>query len=188
MLRRTALLLVLITISISSSLHAQSKDNSPEWKALQFLIGQWEGVEYGKSDTGTGVRSYSPVLDQRFLYVRNVSRMGSEKDSLGEGKEDWSFFSWDKYREKVIFRQFQEQGFVYYYVLDSMSADRKTMTFTTERIENVPNGWVARTTFIFNDNDHFTETFELSPAMMAFDKYLEKHWTRKKFEGDNVTN
>lgn len=180
MLLRTAVFLVLTMILNSSGLYAQSKENSLEWKTLQFLVGQWESVEEGKTGTGTGNRSYSPILDQRYLYALSVSRTGSEKDSLSEGKEDWSFFSWDKYREKVIFRQFQEQGFVYYYVLDSLSFDGTTMTFTTERIENVPDGWAARTTFIFEDNDNFTEIFELSPAMMSYDKYLEKHWTRVK--------
>jgi len=144
------------------------------------MVGEWDGVAQGKTSTGTATRTVAPVLENKYLFARSVSSMGGAHDSLANGKEDWGFFSWDKYREKVIFRQFQSQGFVYYYVLDSIYDGGNALTFSTERIENVPDGWNARLTFKKEDNDHFTETFELSPAMMSFDVYMEKQWTRKK--------
>jgi hypothetical protein len=144
------------------------------------MVGEWDGVTEGKAGTGTATRTVTPILDNRYLFARSFSSIGEQHDSLANGKEDWGFVSWDKYRENVIFRQFQSQGFVYYYVLDSIYDGGNTASFSTERIENVPDGWTSRLTFRKEDNDHFSETFELSPAMMSFDVYMEKHWTRKK--------
>lgn len=78
-----------------------------------------------------------------------------------------------------MLRQFHVEGFVNQYVVSSISADRKTVVFETESIENIPPGWRARETYrILNENE-FVETFELAQPGKEFAVYTENRFKRK---------
>ena len=51
-------------------------------------------------------------------------------------------------RKTFVFRQFHGEGFVNQYTLDSLSGDKKMLVFVSEAIENIPQGWRARETYI----------------------------------------
>ncbi len=79
-----------------------------------------------------------------------------------------------------MLRQFHVEGFVNQFVMTSMSEDRKTFTFTSENIENIPAGWRARETYKFIAADEFIEVFELAEPAKDFEKYTENRYRRKK--------
>jgi hypothetical protein len=83
-------------------------------------------------------------------------------------------------REKYILREFHSEGFINQYVIDSLSADNKTMIFVSEAIENIPPGWRARLSFRIQNENEFHETFELAAPGKDFSIFLENKWTRVK--------
>lgn len=98
----------------------------------------------------------------------------------GESHEDWGLISFDKSRKQFVLRQFHVEAFVTQYVVTSVSADGKTIVFTSESIENIPAGWRARETYRIVSDDEFTETFELAGPGKEFEVYTENRLRRKK--------
>lgn len=47
-------------------------------------------------------------------------------------------------------------------MMDSISADKKTVVFISESIENIPGGYRAKETNRFISNDEIEETFEIA--------------------------
>ena len=69
-----------------------------------------------------------------------------EKNPEGEVHEDWAFFSFDQNRNSLVMRQFNVEGFVNRYVLDSLSSDGSRLILISENSENAPPGLMARYT------------------------------------------
>src|SRR6266566_1111920 len=86
----------------------------------------------------------------------------SQRSQKGEFHQDWGMMSFDKGRKNFVFRQFHVEGFVNQYVMTSSSADGKTIVFTSESIENIPEGYRARETYKTMGRDEFTEFFEIA--------------------------
>jgi len=102
-----------------------------------------------------------------------------EKNPKGEIHEDFGFFSFDTIRKKFVFRQFHGEGFVNQYVLDSISDDKKTLTFVSELIENAPPGLKAKLSYtVLNDNE-FQLSFELAFPGQEFACYSTGKLKRK---------
>ena len=70
-----------------------------------------------------------------------------------------------------MFRQFHVEGFVNTYVQD-LEAKTGTVVFVSEGIENIPPGYRARETYIFNGPDEVEEVFELAEPSKEFALYL----------------
>lgn len=79
-----------------------------------------------------------------------------------------------------MLRQFHSEGFVNQYVMTSASANGKTIVFTWESIENIPEGYRARETYQVVGPDEFMEIFEIAPPGKDFELYNEGHFKRKK--------
>jgi hypothetical protein len=92
------------------------------FERLAFLIGKWEGTSDGQPGNGTVRREYTRALNTRFVRVHNRSEYPAQpKNPKGEIHEDEGFFSFDKARKRVVFRQFHTEGFVNTYVEDAES-------------------------------------------------------------------
>lgn len=94
--------------------------------------------------------------------------------------EDRGFISYDKGRQTFVLRQFHIEGFVNQYVLESRSADGKTLIFVSESIENIPKGYRARETYQLINENEFTETFELAEPGKDFELYSKAVLKRVK--------
>ena len=106
---RRSLLWVLIQIYSSATVLAQEGP----WAPLQFLVGSWNGEETGAAGIGKGDRVYEFIFGGPFLHARNTSRFPpQEKNPEGEVHEDWSFFSHDRTRDRIVLREFYIEGFV----------------------------------------------------------------------------
>ena len=74
--------------------------------------------------------------------------------------EDHGFVSYDRIRKTFVLRQFQIEGFVNQFRIESISPDGKIIVFMSESIENIPAGWRAKETYQIQSKDEFVEIFE----------------------------
>lgn len=108
---------------------------------MKFFLGSGKGTGTGESGNSTVERTYHFVLNDKFIHRVNTSTYApQEKNPKGEIHHHLDVFSYDKGRKKFILRQFHQEGFVNEYVLDSIFADGKYISFVTELIENIPAG------------------------------------------------
>jgi hypothetical protein len=160
--------------------HTQQARQADPLEPLAFLVGNWEGTSEGQPGKAVVMREYSPALNGRFVRVRTRSEYPvQEKNPKGEIHEDEGFFSFDRARKRIVFRQFHVEGFVNQYVQD-VEAPEKRIVFTTESIENIPSGWRARETYIVHGPDEFEELFELAPPDQPFTLYSRARLSRVK--------
>lgn len=148
------------------------------FERLAFFIGKWEGTSDGQPGKGTVRREYARVLNDRFIRARNRSEYAPQpKNPKGEIHEDEGFFSFDKTRKRVVFRQFHIEGFVITYV-DAAESSSTKVVFTSEAIENIPAGFRARETYLVQGPDAFEEVFELAEPGKPFEVYSRTRFTR----------
>ncbi len=148
--------------------------------ALAPLLGKWTGTSEGQPGTGTVERDYERALGSRFIRARNRSTyLPQERNPKGEVHEDEGFFSFDRARKRIVFRQFHIESFVTTYVQDA-DARPGAMSFTSEAIENIPPGWRARETYLFHGPDDVEEVFELAESGKPFAIYSRTRLKRMK--------
>lgn len=169
--------LLLLPVTLQGQLTRQDSI----WLPLKTLIGTWEGTGGGQPGMGRYERSYSFVLNKKYIEVRNRSEYPpTEKNPDGERHEDLGYISFDRLRHTFVLRQFHIEGFVNQYFLDSVSADGKTMFFLSEALENSPRGWRASETYHFHSDTEFTETFQLAAPGQPFETYTRATLKRKQ--------
>lgn len=175
----------LFAVGLALGLPAQ--ENSPvaprpdPWAPVRFLLGQWEGTAQGEPGTGTAVREYGFILNNRYIEVRNQSTYPpQEKNPKGEIQQDRGMISYDRTARKLVLRQFNVEGYVNHHVLDSVPPDGRRVVFVTAAIENIPPGWRGRETYTWVSADEFTEKFELAEPGMEFATYSESRFRRKR--------
>ena len=113
---------------------------------MHFIIGEWEGAGTGFGYEKSRIHSAFRVdMNGMYIEVNNVSEFEpTEKNSDGEHHIDKGFLSYDNFRRTIIYRQFNNEGFVNQYVLvDSLSTD-SLLVFETESCENFTPGGKAR--------------------------------------------
>jgi hypothetical protein len=160
--------------------NAQKSKADSLWMPFQPFIGTWTGTGDGADGKGTYERTYQFVLNKSYIELRNKAVYAPTKENPKEYiHEDVGYFSYDKMRRSFVFRQFHGEGFVTQYTLDSLSADKKTMVFVSETIENIPHGWRARETYTIT-KDGITELFELAEPEKEFAHYTSARFTKKK--------
>jgi hypothetical protein len=81
--------------------------------------------------------------------------------------------SFDKARRKFVLRQFHVEGFVNQY------AGGEDLRFESESIENIPAGYRARETYVFDGDDAFVERFEMAAPGKEFAVYSEARFRRR---------
>jgi hypothetical protein len=181
--RRAAIAMVLLATAYSPAVVRSQSQPSPPADALApiaGLIGRWVGTAEGQPGKGTVERVYERVLGSRFIQVRNRSTYPpQEKNPKGEEHEDLGFFSFDRARKAIVFRQFHVEGFVNQYVLDPASTAER-IVFTSEAIENIPPGWRARETYVRSTPDQLEEVFELAEPGKDFEVYSRSRLKRAR--------
>jgi hypothetical protein len=171
---------IIFVLGITCLLFAQESNPVDIWEPFRYFEGAWTGEETGKSGVGQGERSIEFIMNEKYLFYKNVSRFEpQEKNPKGETHEDWTFFSYDKIRQTYIMREFHSEGFVNQYVLDSLSENSKSFIFNSEQLENAPHGLRARVSFTILDENKFREIFELAFPGKDFSIWLENIWRRK---------
>lgn len=118
------------------------------FEKFNFLLGRWTGTGSGFGNEKSTIHSeFKLIMDGKYLEIKNNSIFDpTESKPEGEHHIDWGILSFDKNRERIIYRQFNNEGYVNQYLFnDSLSID-ETLIFETESIENFPKGGRARWT------------------------------------------
>jgi len=83
------------------------------WKPFRFFEGRWEGKGEGKPGISQGKQTWEFILRGKFLQIRNEARFEPQgPNTASEVHEDFGILSYDKARQKYVFRQFHVEGFV----------------------------------------------------------------------------
>ncbi len=131
---------------------------------LSFLMGDWIGTGSGFGNNKSEVESsFRFIMNGKYIEVKNESRFEpTEKNPKGEHHIDKGFISYDSSRKAIVFRQFNNEGYVNQYVLnDSLSSDSQ-LVFETEIIENFVPGGKARWTIKRNSETQIVTIFDVS--------------------------
>ncbi len=161
-----------LLMAISVTVSAQTSKQDSLWAPFKFFVGEWHGEAEGQSGKGTYERSYQFTLKNRFIEIKNTATYPpQEANKKGEVHEDRGFISYDQMRKTFVLRQFHVEGFVNQYKLESISDDGKTITFVTEGIENIPDGFRAKEVYQLTSDNEFTETFSIAEPGKDFEVY-----------------
>jgi hypothetical protein len=175
---RCKIILLLVTAATGPLFAQQPAVKSDPLAPLRFFVGVWRGEQNGEPGHGASDRTYSFVLKDRFLQVKNTSTYPpQEKNRAGEIHQDMGMIGYDKARKKFVFRQFHVEGFVNTYVQEE-SSDTKKIVFVSEAIENISPGWRARETYLILNDNEFIERFELAEPGKDFALYAEARLKR----------
>lgn len=131
---------------------------------ISFLIGDWTGTGSGFGNNKSKIESnFQLVMDGKYIEVKNESWFEpTENNPQGEHHVDKGFISFDNSRKTLVFRQFNNEGYINQYLLiDSLSND-STLVFETEIIENFVPGGKARWTIKKITENQIETTFDVS--------------------------
>ena len=116
---------ILINIQIKGQTHDNPLDK------LAFFLGTWEHF----NTTDSISHHYEKVLNGHFIKMKTEARF-FPIDGEASQHQDEGFFSWDKVRNALVFRQFHSEGFINTYVLNSKTSTDKFYVFESEQVEN----------------------------------------------------
>lgn len=151
------------------------------WAAMQPLLGKWSGVSEGEPGKGTVQRTVAPALDGAFVRINDQGEFPpQEKNPKGERHADEGFIAFDRAARTFRFKQFSQGGILSEFKLDSLSADGRTMIFTTERLENFMKGWRSRITWQLRADGTWVEVFDVAPPNKPWMNYMRITLTRTK--------
>ena len=138
-------LTILVFLSLST-FYSFSQDNGLH--KLQFLIGDWKGTGSGfGSSTSEITASYNFIMNNKYIEVTHESNFKpTEQNPKGEHHKDKGFISFDTSRNKLVYRQFNNEGYVNQYILNEELSTDDIFIFETELIENFVPGGKARLT------------------------------------------
>jgi hypothetical protein len=152
---------------------------SDPWQRVRFLLGRWTGTVQGESGNGTATRSYEFTLAGHFIEERDVSTYPAQlRNRKGEVHEHHGFISYDRRRQRLVLRQFQQEGVVNTYVLNTAESTGNVLVFDGESFENLEPGSRARETYEVYSSDEFIETFEVAEPGKALDLHSRTRFTR----------
>jgi hypothetical protein len=150
------------------------------WKPLEVLLGSWKGTGTGFGGSSTVEHSYEFILQNQFIFMRSKAVFESrDRSDAGEVHEDWGFFSYDRDRDRLVFRQFLSEGYVNTYALEDAAASGDTLTFASERTEG-SGGMRARLLYVFPGRDEYEVTLQLAPPGQDFFECRRLHMERVK--------
>jgi hypothetical protein len=131
---------------------------------LDFLYGYWSGTGSGFGNNQSKIESsFHLIMDGKYIEVINESRFEpTEKNPEGEHHIDKGFISFDNSRKVIVFRQFNNEGYVNQYVLNDSLSNDSTLVFETVTIENFMPGGKARWTIKKIDDKQIETVFDVS--------------------------
>jgi hypothetical protein len=130
---------------------------------LNVLIGDWTGSGSGfGNETSKIESSFQYVMDGKYIEVVNDSKFEPTTDNpRGEHHVDKGFISHDQERKLIMFRQFNIEGYINQYALNTSVSNDSTLVFETEEIENLSGG-KARWTILINSDTKIETVFDVS--------------------------
>ena len=149
--------IVLLFCVLTFSGMASAQKNPLE--RLDFLIGDWVGTGKGYNNTQSKVEiSFYYIMKGKFIEMDSESRFAPVgKNDKGQFHQEKGFFSYDKDRKQIVYRQFSNDGYVNQYYLNDTISTAHTLVFDSEKTENfIPDGkarWIIQ-----KEGDHQLST------------------------------
>lgn len=154
-------------------------DSSSGLDPYRWLEGTWRGIGQGEPGSSATERTIEPFLGGRYLRVSGRSVYPKqEANPNGEIHEQMDIWSFDRARNAVVIRQFDNLGFATTYVLDRDASTGERIVLNAEHLENVPRGWRARYTYTWLPPDGYHELLELDPDGNGFRPYVLNRFLR----------
>lgn len=153
---------LVIILFLLNSLLILAQQNSLE--KLKFIIGDWNGsgVGFGNA-TSTITASYNFVMNKKYIEVKHESQFKpTEKNPKGDHHIDNGFISYDSSRKKIVYRQFNNEGYINQYILNEKLSTDTSLIFETEIIENFVPGGKARYTINKISENEIETIFDVS--------------------------
>lgn len=107
---KKSILIIILSMSFGSILFSQ--DHNLE--NLNFLLGTWEGTGTGFGNEKSNIQSeFQLIMNGKYIEIKNNSKFEPTGSMpKGENHVDWGIVSYDKKRKKIIYRQFNIEGYV----------------------------------------------------------------------------
>lgn len=153
--------LPLLVMSLLTGLTYSQDQNLSQ---LQFLLGDWKGKGSGfGNQTSTIQAQFKSAMDGAYIEAVHESNFAPTVEKPeGEHHIDKGFISFDKSRNKIVYRQFNSEGYINQYVLNDSLSDTSTLVFETEIIENFVPGGKARLTINKIGDNEIETVFDVS--------------------------
>jgi len=131
---------------------------------LNALLGEWTGAGSGFGNNKSKIESsFRLVMGGTYLEINNESQFEpSEKNPKGEHHIDKGYVSFDNARKLIVFRQFNNEGYINQYVLNDSLSNDKLFVFETETIENFMPGGRAQWIIKLISDKEIETTFNVS--------------------------
>ena len=134
------------------------------FEKVNFILGKWNGTGSGFGNDKLKIESsFQLIMNGKYIEVKNESRFEpTEKNPEGEHHIDKGFISFDNSRKLIIFRQFNNEGYINQYILNDSISNDSILVFETEIIENFVPGGKARWTIKKNSESEIETIFDVS--------------------------
>lgn len=148
-------------------------------KAMGRFLGTWRGNGSDRLGFSTVERTYSSVLDGRFVLVRNTMTYPPQSaNESGEAHSDLGLYSFDTTRQLPVLRQFFSEGVVHQYAMEDNDLTADRLEFESEAIEGVPPGYKARKTYVFLGPDALQDVLEMAAPGKEYEVYTDSRLLR----------
>lgn len=134
------------------------------FEKIDYVLGSWQGTGSGFGNSKSKIKSeFNLVMGGKYIEVKNDSKFEpTANNPEGENHIDWGMISFDKSRKKIIYRQFNVEGYVNQYVLIDSLTTESTIVFETENIENFVEGGRAKYTIKKINQNEIETIFDVS--------------------------
>jgi len=144
------------------------------WAPFRPPMGHWKGVGHGPTGESVQETEWNLVLNGTFLQCKSSSK------ARGDHHQDIGLISYDQSRKKYVYRAFHSEGFVNRYLVE-LSSDRRKIVFTSEAIENGPQGLKAMEVIEFK-NGKLETTLKLASGVGPYEVCASRKLARVESE------
>ncbi len=158
-MKRLTLLILVLSVSFGLSF-----GQTNPFEKINFILGEWSGTGSGFGNEKSTIQSsFQLVMDGKYIEVKNESKFDPTTNKPeGEHHIDKGFISFDKSRKVIVFRQFNNEGYINRYVLNESASGDSELVFETEEIENFVPGGKARWTIKKISDTQIQTIFDVS--------------------------
>lgn len=147
----------------------------PDFRALDWLRGQWTGKTAANGPPGDAKLTVSPDLGNHFLIFRGEVSLAATP-TVPATNESWmGILSAGPDATQFILRLFSSTGFITRYRLIVEGAE---VRLNPEGGDAPPPGWLFRRIWARTGTDEFSETVQVAPPGKAFFDYYTAKFAR----------
>jgi hypothetical protein len=153
----------------------QQREETADWTAWRFLLGEWVGEGGGEPGQGIGGSTFALDLQNTILVRKNLAEYPATADSPAVRHDDLMIIYQQSGSTRAVY--FDNEGHVIQYAA-SVSPDGKTWTFLSEPPAGGPR---MRIVYTKETADSLRLDFDIAPPGKpeAFSPYIQARIRRK---------